>query len=69
MLLRLVSPVRRTGSSIPQFVQRIPADVWPRAIGTRLEIPLGDGFVTFTVTEKTPSIRFSLRTREFVADV
>lgn len=64
MLLRLVSPVLRAGSSIPQFVQRIPADVWPRAIGMRLEIPLGDGFVTFTVTDKTPFIRFSLRTRD-----
>lgn len=64
MLLRLVSPVRRNGSSILQFVQRIPADVWPRSIGTRLEIPLGDGFVTFTVTDKTPFVRFSLRTRD-----
>lgn len=63
MLLRLVSPVRRAGSSIPQFVQRVPADLLPRAAGTRLEVPLGDGFVPVTISEKSP-IRFSLRTHD-----
>jgi len=33
MLYRLVRPVRRSGSRIPYFIQRIPADVKTRAVG------------------------------------
>jgi integrase len=64
MLFRLASPMRRSGSSIPQFVQRIPVDVRQRAIGMRLAIPLGDQTVSVLITEKTTAIRFSLRTDE-----
>lgn len=39
MLYRLVRPVKRPGSTIPQFVQRIPADVRAHAIGVSLAIP------------------------------
>src|SRR6185312_13579390 len=62
MLFRLASPMRRSGSSIPQFVQRIPADVRQRAVGLRLAIPLGDRTVSVVIAEKTTAIRFSLRT-------
>lgn len=41
MLFRLVRPMRREGSRIPYFVQRIPADVLPRAAGVQLAIPFG----------------------------
>ncbi|MEQ1770924.1 MAG: DUF6538 domain-containing protein, partial [Devosia sp.] len=64
MLFRLVSPMRRDGSSIPQFVQRIPADVRARAAGLRLAIPLGDETVRVAITEKTAAIRFSLKTSD-----
>ena len=64
MLLRLASPVLRPGSSIPQFVQRIPADLKGSTVGLRLEIPVGDDFVTVAITEKTQAIRFSLGTRD-----
>src|SRR5437879_3372624 len=65
MLLRLVRPMRRSGSSIPQFVQRIPADVRPRAIGRVLDVPLGyGGTQRVRITERMATIRFSLRTRD-----
>ncbi len=64
MLFRLVRPLKRPGSSIPQFTQRIPADVRSRAIGRTLAVPLGASTVHLTITAKTESIRFSLRTRE-----
>lgn len=64
MLLRLASPVRRPGSSILQFVHRIPADLRSRASGLRLEVPVGDAFVPITITDKTQAIRFSLGTRD-----
>jgi hypothetical protein len=41
VLYRLVRPMKRSGSSKQQFVQRIPADVRPRAIGRTLTIRLG----------------------------
>jgi integrase len=65
MLYRVVRPVKRSGSSIPQFIQRIPADVRAQAIGRKLTIPLGnDDPVVVTITRTMQSIRFSLRTRE-----
>lgn len=64
MLYRLVRPLKRPDSSIPQFLQRIPADVRARATGLKLSIPRGQTFVQKTVTAKTESIRFSLGTRE-----
>jgi hypothetical protein len=62
MLFRLVRPVKRSGSSIPYFVQRIPADVRARAIGRTLEIPLGDETARIRISGRADSIRFSLRT-------
>jgi integrase len=64
MLYRLVRPMIRSGSKVPQFVQRIPVDVRPRAIGRTLDVPLGDAaMVHIRVTDKMASVRFSLRTR------
>jgi hypothetical protein len=62
MLYRLVRPVRRSGSRIPYFVQRIPADVKARAIGLKLDLPIGDETVPVTVTAKTSMVKVSLRT-------
>ena len=56
--------MRRDGSQNKWFVQRIPADVRPKAIGVELAIPLGDGFVFVTPSEGTQAIRFSLRTAD-----
>jgi len=64
MLYGLVSPVQRSGSSIRQFVKRIPIDVRHRAVGTRLTIPMGNSTVTVLITPTTRSIRLSLRTRD-----
>jgi integrase len=65
MLYRLVRPMKRSGSSIPQFVQRIPADVRPRAIGRTLTIPLsGNTSAAVKITAKTDTVRFSLRSRD-----
>ena len=52
MLLRLVCAVKRSGSSIPQFVQRIPADVRHRAIGRQFTIRLGDESVAVRITAR-----------------
>jgi hypothetical protein len=57
--------MRRSGSAIPQFVQRIPTDVRPRAIGRELAIPLGSaGTVRVVITERMALVRFSLRSRD-----
>ena len=65
MLLRLVSPMRRSGSAIPQFAQRIPAEVRLRAIGRVLDVPLGPaGDVRVRITPNMETLRFSLRSRD-----
>jgi integrase len=64
MLFRLVRPVKRFGSSMSQFVQRIPADIRARAIGRSLAIPIGENTRRLIITAQAPSIRFSLRTRD-----
>jgi integrase len=60
--------MKRSGSTIPQFVQRIPADVRHRAIGRTLTIGLGEGSKSETIavkiTERTAAVRFSLRARD-----
>ena len=56
--------MRRDGSRFPLFVQRIPADVRDKAIGKPLAIPLGDGFVFVTPSERAQMVRFSLRSAE-----
>ncbi|MDQ0392249.1 DUF6538 domain-containing protein [Labrys monachus] len=62
MLYRVVRPVRRSGSRVPYFIQRIPADLKARVVGLKLAIPLAGTIVPLTITEKTPFIRLSLRT-------
>ncbi|AWN49517.1 recombinase XerD [Methylobacterium terrae] len=64
MLYRLVRPVKRPDSSVPQFVQRIPTDILPLVAGRALSLPLGTETVLVRVTPKMRSIRFSLRTRD-----
>ncbi len=64
MLLKLVRPVKRSGSSVPYFVQQIPTDVRASAIGRTLEVPLGNASVRIPITPRTDCIRFSLRTRD-----
>lgn len=64
MLFRLVRPVKRFGSSMNYFVQRIPADVRARAVGLRLAVPLGAFTQIHLITAKAHSVRFSLRTRD-----
>ncbi len=61
MLLRLVSPVKRSGSKNGQFQKRVPTEIRDRMIGRVLLIPLGDGTVRVTV-DKQGVIRFSLGT-------
>jgi hypothetical protein len=64
MLFRIVRPMKRRDSSSPQFVQRIPADVRPLAIGRTLAIPLGAETLHVRITPIMASVRFSLRTRD-----
>ncbi len=64
MLYRLVSPVKRPGSSNLQFAKRIPTDVRKRIVGKTLHIPVGDQSVPIYVTERMSSIRLSLRTSD-----
>lgn len=64
MLYRLVRPMKRSGSLVPQFVQRIPADVRTRAIGRTITVPLGDETIGIKLTAKMATVRFSLRTSD-----
>ncbi|WAP70895.1 DUF6538 domain-containing protein [Jiella pelagia] len=64
MLNRLVSSVKRSGSSKQQFVQRIPADVRGRTAGLTTVVPVGSELVPLRFTEKTTTVRLSLRTSE-----
>ncbi len=64
MRIRLVRPMASKGSSVPQFTQRIPADLKARLIGQTLPIPVGDETIQIKITASTQSIRFSLRTTD-----
>ena len=64
MLFRLVRPVKRFGSSMNYFVQRIPGGVKARAVDLKLAIPLGAFTQSHTITAKARSVRFSFRTRD-----
>jgi integrase len=55
--------MRRSGSSVPQFVQRIPADVRDRAVGLKLHVPIGEETISVAITPRMSAIRCSLRTR------
>ena len=56
--------MKRPGSSKAQFVQRIPRDVRTRAVGLRLRIPIGTGFVEKTISPTAQDVRFSLQTSD-----
>jgi len=56
--------MRRVGSLMTYFQQRIPADVRERASGLKLAIPLGTETVNITILRNAPALRFSLRTRD-----
>ena len=60
MLFRLVRPVRRSSSSMSQFVQRIPKDVRERAVGRSLSISIGSDTVHLTISPQAEAVRFSL---------
>lgn len=64
MLFRVVRPMKRDGSRIPFFVQRIPADLRSLVVGVRLAIPLGERFVFITISSRAQSVRFSLRSSD-----
>ncbi|MCE4224922.1 tyrosine-type recombinase/integrase [Methylobacterium sp. C25] len=64
MLFRLVRSVKRSDSSLPQFVQRIPSDVRARAVGRTLSVPLGSETAHITITPSMASLRLSLKTRD-----
>jgi hypothetical protein len=64
MLWRLVRPVTRSGSTVPQFVKRIPADVRDQAVGKTITFPLGKHTAAVTITPAMQTIRISLRTCE-----
>lgn len=62
MLYRSVRPMRREGTRNIHFQQRIPADIQPGAVGMTLNVPLGQSSARVTITAKTQTLRFSLRT-------
>src|SRR5450631_223098 len=64
MLYRLARPMRRSGTSMSYFQQRIPFDVKARASAVRLDIPVGDETVSITIAPRADALRFSLRTRD-----
>jgi integrase len=65
MLYRLVRPMRRKGSRNGYFQQRIPAAVKPLlASGRRLEFQVAGETVSVAVTERSSSIKFSLRSSD-----
>jgi hypothetical protein len=64
MLLRLVRPVKRRGSSMNYFEQRIPADVRPITTGRTRYIPIGDQTHRVAISPHANAVRISLRTRD-----
>lgn len=64
MLLRLPRPMKRSDSSLPQFKQRIPADIQPLAVGRTVSVQLGSETTHITITPRMAMLRFSLKTRD-----
>lgn len=56
--------MKRSDSSVPQFKQRIPADVQPLAVGRTLSVQLGSETTHITITPRMAMLRFSLKTRD-----
>lgn len=65
MLYRLVRPVKRPGSSVPQFVKRIPSDVLPLARGRSFHFNIASGVTKLVrVSASADMVRFSLGTHD-----
>lgn len=64
MPLLMPRPMKRSGTSHHQLVQRIPADVKAMVRGLRLAVPVGDEVVSLTISDKAHDVRLSLRTRD-----
>lgn len=64
MRLRVVSPMRRRGSSNHYLRQRIPQDVLDRARGAVLSIPIGDVIVRKTLSLNATEVKVSLKTSD-----
>ncbi|GEO99928.1 hypothetical protein GCM10007887_23110 [Methylobacterium haplocladii] len=64
MPLAMPRPMKRPGSTVHQFVQRIPADVIDKVRGMTLTIPVGETVVVRQVSSTTPDVRVSLGTRD-----
>jgi integrase len=56
--------MKRRGSSVHQFVQRIPSDIIEKVRGLRLSVPVGDSVVPLTISPRAVDIRLSLRTKD-----
>lgn len=63
MLLRMASPIRRDGSSVPYIRKRVPADLINKAVGLVLHVPIGDETAPVRVGPNG-TIKLSLRTRD-----
>jgi integrase len=64
MLFRLVRPMFREGSRNGCYNRRIPADVRRLAVGLKLSLPVGEKFVSVTISPEMEAIRLSLRTSD-----
>ena len=64
MLLRLVRPMKRKGSSNAQCTKRIPPDLMARMIGMKLAVPIGEDIASITITPRMQTIRFPLKTSD-----
>lgn len=60
----MASPMRRKGSTFIQFRKRIPKDVFGKAGGVTLAIPLGEEVLHIVIGHKAAEITGSLRTRD-----
>lgn len=64
MLLRLVSPVKRSGSKSGQLQKRVPTAIRERMIGRTISIPVADGVTISVKVDKTGTIRSTLGTSD-----
>lgn len=64
MSLAMPRPMRRSGTSFHQFIQRIPADIKSKVRGTTLVVPVGAETIRIAVSGRAQDVRVSLRTRD-----
>lgn len=55
--------MKRPGSSLIQFRERIPADVLVKAAGRALAVPVAGETIPITLSARAVEVRLSLRTR------